>query len=128
MAARTVPMSMRMATSVRPPAPTIGATARTSVSLNGDQLQFNNIVLDEFYFSVGDVSLDETTRDVLEGFLKDLVQSLVDQSLNGALPSLPIPSFETPDGSSFMTAASARAVARRTRRSSAVACKPAAMA
>lgn len=74
----------------------IGATARTSVSLNGDQLQFNNIVLDEFYFSVGDVSLDETTRDVLEGFLKDLVQSLVDQSLNGALPSLPIPSFDLP--------------------------------
>ena len=74
----------------------LGATARTSVSLNGDQLEFNNIVLDEFYFSVGDVSLDETTRDVLEGFLKDLVQSLVNQSLNGALPSLPIPSFDLP--------------------------------
>ena len=74
----------------------IGATARTDVVLNGDELKFNNIVLGEFYFSAGDVSLDETTRDVLEGFLKGLVQSLVNQSLNGALPSLPIPSFALP--------------------------------
>lgn len=74
----------------------IGATATTSFVLQNDELSFGNIQLDEFYFSTVDVSLDETTRDVLEGFLKSLIQNIVDSSLNDALPALPIPTFSMP--------------------------------
>lgn len=75
---------------------TLGATARTSLKLVGESIEFGNIILDEFYFSAPGVSLDETTRDVLENFLKNLVQKIVNTSLNDALPALPIPSFTLP--------------------------------
>lgn len=75
---------------------TLGATAKTSILLQGDNLSFTNITLDEFYFTAPGVTLDETTRDVLESFLKNLVQKIVDSSLNNALPALPIPSFTMP--------------------------------
>ena len=74
----------------------LGATAKTSVALAGEELSFSNIQIDEFYFSAPGVSLDESTRDLLETFLKTLVQRLVDTSLNDALPALPIPSFTLP--------------------------------
>lgn len=75
---------------------TLGAVANTTVTLVNGALSFGNIVIEELYFSTRDVSLDETTRDVLESFLKTLLQNVVDTSLNNALPSLPIPSFELP--------------------------------
>jgi hypothetical protein len=34
---------------------------------------------------------------VLESFLRRLVQSLLDDALNSALPSLPVPSFALPE-------------------------------
>lgn len=74
----------------------LGATAKTSVQIVGENLEFTDIRLDEFYFSAPGISLDETTRDVLETFLKNLVQKIVDSSLNDALPALPIPSFTLP--------------------------------
>ena len=74
----------------------LGAQASTNVALNGNDLAFDAITIDELYFSTGDVSLDEETRNVLEMFLASLVQSLVDSLLNDSLPALPIPSFALP--------------------------------
>lgn len=74
----------------------LGATATSTVTLNGNDLQFGNIVIDELYFSPEGISLDETNRDVLEQFLRRVLQNILNQSLNGALPALPIPSFELP--------------------------------
>ncbi len=74
----------------------VGATADTSVSLNGDELRFGNITLNDFVFSAEGVSLDATTQDILETFLKNLIQNVVDTSLNNALPALPIPTFALP--------------------------------
>ncbi len=75
---------------------TLGARASTSVTLMGNDLSFSAITIDELFFSTGSVSLDATTRDVLERFLRTLVQSLVDRLLNDSLPALPIPSFTLP--------------------------------
>ena len=75
---------------------TLGALASTDVALMGNDLSFSAITIDELFFSTGDVSLDPATRDVLEGFLRTLVQSIVDNVLNDSLPALPIPSFELP--------------------------------
>lgn len=74
----------------------LGAIATSSVTLVGDELVFGNVSIDELYFSTPDVSLDATTRGVLEGFLLNIVQSFVDTSLNQSLPALPIPSFAIP--------------------------------
>lgn len=72
---------------------TLGATATTSINLSGDELSFDDIILDEFHLSPDEISLNEESRDILEDFLRDLLQTVVDQSLNAALPALPIPSF-----------------------------------
>ncbi len=75
---------------------TLGARASASVSVSGDDLIFGSINIEELFFSTSDVSLDATTRSVLEGFLRSLIQSVVDTSLNQSLPALPIPTFSIP--------------------------------
>jgi hypothetical protein len=75
---------------------TLGAIASSTVTVQGDELQFGNLSIDELVFSTTDVSLDATTRSVLEDFLRSIVQSIVDTSLNQSLPALPIPTFEIP--------------------------------
>ncbi|MBX3250406.1 MAG: hypothetical protein KF901_24740 [Myxococcales bacterium] len=74
----------------------LGARASTTVRLVGDNLSFDAIVVDELFFSTADVSLDASTRGVLEGFFRRLVQAIVDRVLNDSLPALPIPSFALP--------------------------------
>ncbi len=74
----------------------VGAVARTGVSLNGSNLSFQNIQINELYFSPVGITLDSNSRAVLESFLKDLLQNVIDTSLNNALPALPIPSFGIP--------------------------------
>lgn len=74
----------------------LGARASTTVRLVGDNLSFDAIVVDELFFSTADVSLDASTRMVLEGFFRRLVQAIVDRVLNDSLPALPIPSFALP--------------------------------
>ncbi|MFB6374000.1 MAG: hypothetical protein ABEN55_13010, partial [Bradymonadaceae bacterium] len=72
----------------------VGLVAETGVTIkNNDTLEFNNVQLTEFYFTPTDISLDAESRNVVESFLKNLFQGVVDESLNSALPSLPIPSF-----------------------------------
>ncbi|MEO1267165.1 MAG: hypothetical protein AAFX99_03640, partial [Myxococcota bacterium] len=75
----------------------LGANATTGVQLEGESLSFDNIVINELFFSTGDVSLDPTTRAILEDFFLALVQSVLDSALNNALPVLPIPSFALPN-------------------------------
>ncbi len=75
---------------------TLGARAVTRVQLAGEDLSFDRITIEELVFSAADVSLDAASRDALEGFLRMLIQNLVDDLLNDGLPSLPIPSFEIP--------------------------------
>ncbi|QED35314.1 hypothetical protein FRD00_26130 [Persicimonas caeni] len=74
----------------------IGAVARSGVQLNGSDLSFQNIQLNELYFSPIGINLDADSRAVLESFLQDVLQNVIDTSLNNALPALPVPSFEIP--------------------------------
>jgi hypothetical protein len=74
----------------------VGAVARTGVEINGSTLSFLNINLSELYFSPVGITLDANSRAVLETFLQDVLQGVVDTSLNNALPALPIPSFAIP--------------------------------
>lgn len=78
----------------------IGALAHTGVDVaqvgSNATLNFSNIVISELYFSPIDITLDAQSRAVLEGFLRDVLQDLIDTSLNNALPALPIPSFTLP--------------------------------
>lgn len=74
----------------------LGARATATPTLVGNDLQFGNLTLKELHFSTGDVSLDQSTNQVLTSLLRTLLQQLVDQSLNKSLPALPIPSFPLP--------------------------------
>ncbi len=75
---------------------TLGARATTNVTLAGEDLNFGRVTITELAFSTGDVSLDAETRATLEGFLRRLVQVMVDNLLNDSLPAIPIPSFPIP--------------------------------
>lgn len=75
---------------------TLGATATTRAQIVGDELSFSNINISELVFSTPDVSLEASTRAVIENFLRSLLQTVIDSSLNNALPALPIPGFEIP--------------------------------
>jgi hypothetical protein len=75
----------------------VGLVASTGVNLQGsDRFNFRNVTIEEFYFSPVGVKLDSDSRQVISSFLRDLFQNVVDQSLNSALPALPIPSFTIP--------------------------------
>src|SRR5690606_8257786 len=74
----------------------LGAIATADIQLQGNDLLFQNLQIQELYFSATTVSLDQQTRTVLEGFLSDLLQSLLFDAVNNGLPALPIPSFELP--------------------------------
>lgn len=74
----------------------VGANARTSINLVQDSLEFGNLQIEELFFSTDSVSLDSTTRAIIENFLQNLLQTVINNSLNDALPALPIPTFELP--------------------------------
>ncbi|HEY2511444.1 MAG TPA: hypothetical protein VGI39_11335 [Polyangiaceae bacterium] len=74
----------------------LGARATAIPTLVGSDLHFGSLTLGELHFSTGDVSLDQSTNQVLTSLLQTLLQQLVDQSLNNSLPALPIPSFPLP--------------------------------
>ena len=75
---------------------TLGARAHTAVTLVGNDLQFSGIVIDEIHLTSDLVDWDQMDQQMLEGVLESAAQQLVDQSLNSALPALPIPSFPIP--------------------------------
>lgn len=75
-----------------------GADAHASVTLNAlsNDLTFGAIVVDDVHVSTDIVNLDAQQQQNLEAALGTLVQQLVDQSLNNALPAVPIPAFTIP--------------------------------
>jgi hypothetical protein len=76
-----------------------GARAHAAIALTGDDLHFSGITIDELHVSSDAGAWDATEQQTIEDLLHALAQQLVDQSLNNALPALPIPSF--PIGSSL---------------------------
>ncbi len=76
----------------------VGAKISTGVDILGDdELDFRDIELTEFYFDPLGATLESSTTDAVNDFLADIVQSLLDDALNSALPNFPIPSFELPE-------------------------------
>lgn len=76
---------------------TLGVRASMTARVTGgDTLVFEGFEIDELYFSTDLASLDMSTRDTIEGFLTRLLERVIRPALMGALPSLPIPSFELP--------------------------------
>jgi hypothetical protein len=74
----------------------LGARASTTAELAGEDLAFDAVTVNELFFSTTAASLDSATRDVIEGFLRRLVEQVVGSALNEALPTLPIPTFPLP--------------------------------
>jgi hypothetical protein len=75
---------------------TLGADAHADVSLDGNDLVFGGVQVDELHVGTDDVNLTPTQQQTLEDTLLVLLQKVVDESLNGAIPALPIPAFTIP--------------------------------
>jgi hypothetical protein len=88
---------------------TLGARASLATRMVGEDLSFSDVRIEEIYFSTDLASLDMATRDTIEGFLTRLLQRVAGSALEGALPAIPIPSFELPSSlSTFGLPAGAR--------------------
>jgi hypothetical protein len=74
----------------------LGADAHASVSLVGNDLVFGGIVIDATHVGTDDINLDAQQQQSLQTLLGQLAQQLVNQSLNNALPAIPIPAFTIP--------------------------------
>ena len=73
-----------------------GADAHAAVTLVGNDLVFGNIVVDQTHVGTDDINLDMSQQQTLQQVLGTLAQQLVNQSLNNALPAIPIPAFTIP--------------------------------
>lgn len=68
------------------------------VSLQGERdLSFDSVEIENIVFSLGS-SVPATARAILQVALEEVLQNLVDEALNSALPSLPIPELTIPAG------------------------------
>ncbi|MCB9595619.1 MAG: hypothetical protein H6719_23055 [Sandaracinaceae bacterium] len=74
----------------------LGARASMRATLVGEDLDFDDLMVEEIYFSTDLASLDAGTRDTIEGFLRRLLERILRPALNDALPAIPIPSFTLP--------------------------------
>jgi hypothetical protein len=74
----------------------LSAEASAPASLVGDDLEFGSVTVDGLAFAVEGINVDTETQRVLERVLTAIVQQVLDDSLNAALPALPIPSFSLP--------------------------------
>jgi hypothetical protein len=75
---------------------TLGADAHATVTLVGNDLVFGGVVVDELHVGTDSINLTPSQQQSLETTLLALVQQLIDQSLNDAIPALPIPAFTIP--------------------------------
>jgi hypothetical protein len=74
------------------------ARLSAGVDLVGDrELSFSGVTIEEVVFSLGS-SVPSTSRQILEDVLTDILQRLVDDALNSALPVIPIPELTIPGG------------------------------
>jgi hypothetical protein len=62
----------------------------------GDDISFDDFRIDELFFTSLQVAIDAENRDLIEGFLAEVLENVVGTALNDALPALPIPSFDLP--------------------------------
>jgi hypothetical protein len=74
----------------------LGARASMRVRLVGDSFVFEDFRIDELHFSTDTVSLDGSTRTTLEGVLTRILERVMGDALNEALPAVPIPAFTLP--------------------------------
>lgn len=74
----------------------LGMRATVKYQQVGGDIVFSDFALEELYFTSFQVSIDAASRDIIEEFLVDVLGGLVGDSLNDALPALPIPSFTLP--------------------------------
>lgn len=75
----------------------VAAEASAGASLVGDaDLQFRQVTVDRLLFRTPNVNLEPVTRVLLQDLLTDIVQHILDTTVNGALPVLPIPDFALP--------------------------------
>jgi len=74
----------------------LGTRASMRATLVGEDLDFDDLSIDELFFSTDLASLDASTRDTIEGFLTRLLERVLRPALNDALPAIPIPSFTLP--------------------------------
>ena len=69
--------------------------ARATVSLSGESLHFGNLLLQQLFLSTS-TPLNQSQRNALTGLLTQVVQSVLDDAINGGLPAFPIPTFALP--------------------------------
>ncbi len=74
------------------------AKLSAQVRLQGERdLIFEGVTIDRIVFSLGS-SVPASARAILEDVLRDVVQTLVDDALNSALPTIPLPELTIPAG------------------------------
>jgi len=72
------------------------ASAGARLINQGRDLEFDAVTVDRLYFTTPTVTLTPEVRGLLEDLLTEILQSVIDDMINGALPVLPIPQFELP--------------------------------
>ena len=72
-----------------------GGRANAAVSLDGDALRFGSLTLDQLFVSFQS-SLTQPQRTALSSLLTQVLQSVLDDAINGGLPAFPIPTFALP--------------------------------
>ena len=71
--------------------------ASTEITIDDNAvLSFSPISVDEIFFSSPGFRLSVAASEALEGVVIDVMQSVLDQALNFAIPSFPIPDFALP--------------------------------
>lgn len=75
----------------------LGARASTTATLMGNDIRFAGVRLDELYVGFDDTSMSSEERTNLAAALRMILQTIVDRSLNDALPAIPIPGFTVPE-------------------------------
>lgn len=74
----------------------IGARVSVKPTLQGNALKFDDLTLNDLHFATGNVAIGQAHAQSLTTVIKIIVQNMVLQSLNNALPVMPIPSFQMP--------------------------------
>ena len=75
----------------------LGGIASSSISLVGNTFSFNQIRVDQLFLSSPGFVMSEEGSAAIEDLLIGVVQSLLDEALNTALPSFPVPDFALPN-------------------------------
>jgi hypothetical protein len=76
-----------------------GGRASAGVTLVGDELRFGSITLTELFVSF-QTPLTQNQRNAMEGFLTQVLQSVLADAINDGLPAFPIPTFAIPASAS----------------------------